>query len=907
ALDFDPRLSWYTLETEHFSVHFSSPGRPDDDRTALAQEVADICEEVRATVTPVANWAPRSRVQVVIADFYDYLNGWAAPFPDNTITIIPTPPGRDLGRGDDWLRALILHEYSHIIEMDRVRGLAAGLRTVFGRIILPNALAPAWLHEGYAIYNETRFSSGGRLRSTEYDMMARAAADAGRLLPVDRCGSYELQRYPGGSAPYLYGSWLHRYAAGETDPDVWERYNRDRSAGLPYFENWHARRVLGRSIYQLWKGTGQELTRHASALSRQLGQTTRLNQLTREGYWTSSPLWSRSGAEVYYLSRTGREYPAIKALDTTNNTTGILARGRFSGSLSLSPDGRELALTRLGIARNYYETEDIFALDLGRGSVRQITRGERARDPDFAPDTSLLVYVARRNGRSSLRLLDLATGSSTALAEPDDRTSFHGPRFSPSGKWIAVGISRPDGSTDVELVDRRTGWTVPVTDDRACDLDPCWSRTGRYLFFVSDRSGVFNLYAYQVASGKTLRCTNVPYGVFQPAVSPDNRRIALTSFSADGYDLSVMELDAQQWHEAEPFVDTLPGSEPEPALVPSELYYYNPFPAIWPKFWLPWAAFGGSAWELGAFTMGWDALQFHRYWLTAGARQDSRRPFLAAAYEFRRMRPALSLSLDLDPRVQICSLGNHLAFLGTRSGSWLSVACRFRRDSAVRARAGLNWTYSNALAYRFNVAPTEGRVCGLYADGIKKGVLSEQDRVRLVGWWTEYLGRPPGLWSLRCRLAVGNSFTDSAARAAFFLGDGAGLLSVRGYPEDTLGGRTVAAGGLQFRLPLAWVERGLGTGPLFLRNLSTALFAEAGLLCTGYAPSVSELARTRVGAGAELRTDLLLGHFVPVSLTSGIGFGLNPFWSYRGYVGLQTALPGGLMGNRPDDPLPAPN
>ncbi len=907
ALDFDPRLSWYTLETDHFAVHFSSPSRLDDDRTALAQEVADICEEVYTAVTPVAGWAPRSRVQVIIADFYDYLNGWAAPFPDNTITVIPTPPGRDLGRSNNWLRNLILHEYSHVVAMDRVRGLAAGLRSVFGRVILPNALAPAWLHEGYATYNETRFSSGGRLRSTEYDMMARAAADVGRLLPVDRCGSYELQRYPGGNAPYLYGSWLHRYGAGQTDPDVWERYNRSRSAGLPYFENWHARRTFGRAIYRLWDETQQELKRHASAVSSRLGKTTRLKQLTDEGNLTSSPLWSRSGKELYYLSRTGREYPAIRVLDTATNTTRELARGRFAGNLSLSSDGRELAFARMDVVRNYYETEDIFALDLRRGTVRQLTQGERARDPDFAPDTSLLVYVARRNGRSSLRLLDLTTGLTTTLAEPDDRTSFHSPRFSPSGKWIAVGIGRPDGSTDIELVDRRTGWTVPVTDDRACDLDPCWSRTGRYLFFVSDRSGVFNLYAYQVASGKTMQCTNVPYGVFQPAISPDNRRIALASFSADGYDLSVMELDVRQWHEAEPFVDTLPESEPEPAPASSELYYYNPFPTAWPKFWLPWATSGGSTWELGAFTLGWDALQFHRYWLTVGARQDNWRPFLAAAYELRRLRPALSFSFDLDQQVQTCSLGSHLAFLGTRSGSWLNFACQFRRDSTVRARAGLNWTFSNALAYRFNVAPTEGRVCGLYADGTRRGVLSEQDRVRLVGWWSEYLGRPPGTWSLRYRLAVGTSLADSAARAAFFLSEGPGLLSVRGYGPDTIGGTTVATSGLEFRLPLAWVERGLGTGPLFLRNLNTALFAEAGIGLAGYTPTVPELSGSRVGAGVELRADLFIGHFIPVSLTSGIGFGLNPFWSYRGYVRLVTALPGGPLGDGRFGPVLASN
>ena len=112
-------------------------------------------------------------------------------------------PGPSRTNFDDWLRDLILHEYSHIVQIDQVRGLPRALSYVFGRVMLPNALAPSWLDEGYAVYNETRFSNFGRLRSAEYDMVARVAADSGRLLPVDRCGGYELQRFPGGDAPYL--------------------------------------------------------------------------------------------------------------------------------------------------------------------------------------------------------------------------------------------------------------------------------------------------------------------------------------------------------------------------------------------------------------------------------------------------------------------------------------------------------------------------------------------------------------------------------------------------------------------------------------------------------------------------------------------------------------------------------
>jgi Tol biopolymer transport system component len=909
SISIDPRLSWYTVEAEHFDVHFSCRGRPDSSSIWLAREVAGIAEQVHATIAPIAGWTPEDRTQIVIADFYDYFNGWAAPFPKNTITLIPTPPAGSKSNEGDWLRLLLLHEYTHILQTDRVAGIPAALRKVFGRISMPNALAPSWLNEGYAVYNETRFSSFGRLRSAEYDMTARAAADSNRLLPPDRCGTYELQRYPAGSAPYLYGSWLHAAEATRLDSAVWDRYNRSRSTGLPFFENSHARRTLGRSIYRAWTETGESLVAMATrtAAEVRMRPLTPLRQVTHEGFWTSSPLWSRSANRLYYISQTGREYPGIKMLDTTSGRTTVLHRGLVTGNLSLSPDGRSLAFSQLDVVANSYEQTEIYSLDLASRQVRQLTRNQRARDPDFASDTSLLVFVANGGGHNDLKLLDLATGRVTRLTETEDHAGYHGPRFSPSGKWIAVGVNRPGGLADIELVDRSTGWTIPVTHDRANDLSPTWSRTGKVLYFVSDRTGIFNLYAYQLATGRTFQVTNVQYGVFEPAVSPDNRRIAVAGFSASGYDIAVTNLRAAEWLPAPEFPDTLPGDMTELSdnskRVPSrtQLYFYNPFPSLLPAFWLPWAALSADATlpDLGAFTLGWDVLQFHQYQLAAGYRPGRSSPFLTAAYTLRRYRPVISVAADLDLQRQEGSINLALPFVATRRSSWLDLGVAASHDPLLDVRADLDWTHSSAHQYRFNVAPVEGRVIGLHSDVQSRLMLSERDLTRLVGYWYQYLGAPPRTWSLRTKLVLGTAF-EAAATDAFVIADEPGLLGVRGYARPSGPARSIFTAGLQFRTPLWWVERGLGTGPLFLQNLNAAAFADAGLTSDwpGEPLDASALFReTRVGVGTELRVDLIVAHLLPVSVSAGCGFGVNPLWSYRPYFGVSSSMLADILGS----------
>ena len=923
GINLDPRLNWYTIESDHFDVHFSSRGRPDSSGTELAREVADICEEVHATLTPAVGWAPRARTQIIIADFYDYFNGWAAPFPNNVITVIPTPPAGSKSNEGDWLRTLILHEYSHILQIDRVAGAPEALRKVFGRVIMPNALAPAWLNEGYAVYNETRFTDFGRLRGAEYDMMARAAADSGKLLPIDRCGNYELRRFPGGDAPYLYGSLLHGHVAAKGDSSIWDRYNRSRSSGLPFFENLQARRTLGRSIYDLWNETQVSLIAGAARTAGRVSETpvTQLRQLTLEGFWTGSALWSRYGTRLYYISETGKEYPSIRMVDTATGKTTVLHRGLVTGNLSLSPDGRLLAFAELNLDGNYYEHTDIFAFDLAYGGVRQLTRGRRARDPDFAADTSLLVFVSNDKGQNNLNLLDLSTGEIAALTETEDHTAYHGPRFSPGGKWIAVGVNRPGGYADIELVDRRTGWTIPVTHDRANDLSPAWSRTGKYLFFVSDRTGIFNLYAYQLATGETFQVTNVLYGVFEPSVSLDNRRIALTNFSASGYDIAAIDLRAADWRPATEFNDTLPndardmtelsdgglspnGDRPQN---PAHLYYYNPFPGVLPAFWLPWLSpyWGG---ELGAFTLGWDALQFHQYQLAGGYRFGRSSPFLAVAYTLRRWYPVISAAADLDLHAQAGNVNVELPFLATRHSNWLDLGVTATRglspngdctQGLVTARADLDWTYADAHQYRFDVAPVEGRVIGLHADAQSRSLLSDRDLTRVLGYWVQYLGNPPRTWSLRSKLVLGSAFGE-AAHDAFVLGNEPSLLGVRGYAKESGPARIVLAAGLQFRTPLWWVERGIGTGPLFLQNINAAVFTDLGTAWdTIRIEDNSFMSRARVGVGAELRADLIVSHLLPASVYAGCGFGLNPFWSYRVYFGLSSAMLSGILNSQP--------
>src|SRR6185312_11125754 len=92
---------------------------------------------------------------------------------------------------------------------------------------------------------------------------------------------------------------------------------------------------------------------------------------------------------------------------------------------------------------------------------------------------------------------------------------------------------------------------------------PSFTRDGRWLLFHSDRTGVMNVYAYDLASHALKQVTNVITGAFQPDVSPDGKTLAYLGYTHEGYDVFAMPFDEAQFLDAPPYADDRPSPPPE--------------------------------------------------------------------------------------------------------------------------------------------------------------------------------------------------------------------------------------------------------------------------------------------------------------------------------------------------------
>ena len=105
------------------------------------------------------------------------------------------------------------------------------------------------------------------------------------------------------------------------------------------------------------------------------------------------------------------------------------------------------------------------------------------------------------------------------------------PRPSPDGKWVlfsqtAYDVEKNKGNTDLAVVEIEGQTYKRLTFGPAYDGNGRWSTDGRWIFFLSSRSGSMQVWRMPVGVGEAGQVTDLPVDVEGFELSPDGERIA---------------------------------------------------------------------------------------------------------------------------------------------------------------------------------------------------------------------------------------------------------------------------------------------------------------------------------------------------------------------------------------------
>jgi hypothetical protein len=643
------------IDTPHFRVHYA-PGLE-----TLARRAGTRAEEAYAAIAEVLVRPPRGRIDVLVADNVDYSNGFATPFPRNRVVLYAHPPVDDptLAFYDDWMQLVITHELTHIFHLDYARGLPRIPRYVFGRLPLgfPETTTTDWAKEGLATYLESRLTRAGRVRATVHEMQLRTAVLEGRFFSIDRA-SGDPASWPGGSTQYVYGSMFMQYLS---------EHHGERAAGefvrryggyvVPFLNDRAARAAYGVSFSRAWREWRASLeTRYRAEADslRRIG-VTEPEVLTRAGRRAEFPRWSPDGRWIAYAAQTGREEAQQRLVDA-DGTERVIASRTTLAPASWAADGRSLVTSMIDLRDPYRAYSDLYRVSVDGGRER-MTDGARLLQPDVARDGRIVAL--RAGGGTTVPVLVDAPGTAPRdLVPPSLDVQWAYPRWSPDGTRIAISRWRQGGFYDVVVLDAAGRVLAEATSDRAVDTGPAWSPDGRWVLFSSDRTGIANLYAYEVSSGRLMQVTNVLTGAFQPDVSPDGRWIAFQYYRSDGYHVARIPFAPDAWRPAPPVrPQVAPARElPDPGRAASgPAHAYSPLRSVLPAYWEPLLtssdAFGTA---VGVALSGHDVVERHLWGASGAVYPRDGRFEGGAAYIFRGLRnPALGASVFQDWSVRL--------------------------------------------------------------------------------------------------------------------------------------------------------------------------------------------------------------------------------------------------------------
>ncbi|HET9209511.1 MAG TPA: protease, partial [Thermoanaerobaculia bacterium] len=197
----------------------------------------------------------------------------------------------------------------------------------------------------------------------------------------------------------------------------------------------------------------------------------------------------------------------------------------FLTAAQLSPDGGRIVLTARG---------QVFVVPAKEGRIVEVTRkpGVRYREARFLPDGKSVValsdetgevefwkfpangigapeqltsdakvlrwegvpspdgrWLAHHDKNQQLWLLDLKSRKQKRIAVSTAAFGeFQDLAWSPDSRWLAWAVPESNSFTRIYLYQVETGKTVPVTSNRYNSASPAWSRDGKWLYFLSDRS-----------------------------------------------------------------------------------------------------------------------------------------------------------------------------------------------------------------------------------------------------------------------------------------------------------------------------------------------------------------------------------------------------------------------------------
>jgi len=538
------------IQTEHFEIYYYPA-----ERTA-ALDAARMAERWYARLSRILHHQFQGRKPIILyasqSDFQQTNTSGGEEVPEGVVAFTEPFKHRMVipftGSYADF-EHVMGHEMVHQFQFDVFsRGRIGGVQT------LANVNPPLWFMEGMAEY----LSLGPIDNHTA--MWLRDASLEGHLPTLQQLTYEEV-------FPYYFGHAMWAFIGEKWGDEAIGQILQASVSGGGVEGSF--KRTLGVTLDDLvsqWRDAVQttylpQLADHYRA--RRIAQPL-LTQKRSEGTLHLAPALTPDGRQIAYFSEKNSFFVDLYLADAeTGKVLRRLVKSTLSSNYeslrfinsagSFSPDGRYFA-----IAAKRKDRDDLVILDVQKDEeVRRIPLPLNGlTTPSWSPDGKQLVFTGYDGGVTDLFVVN-ADGSKLHRLTNDKYADLQ-PSWGPDGKTIAFATDRGPatdfdtltfGNLRIALFHLDKG-TIDVLGhmDQGKNINPAWAPDGRSLAFVSDRSGISNIFLYDFGDANIYQLTDMYTGVsgitpYSPCLSwaHEADRLAFAYYEEDEYNVYAVD------------------------------------------------------------------------------------------------------------------------------------------------------------------------------------------------------------------------------------------------------------------------------------------------------------------------------------------------------------------------------
>lgn len=569
-----PDLEWYSIETEHFVIHYpQSKNKEDNDHYLTAEwtakKSAKFADEMWARECAAFNYYIQEKVHIVILNQSDDLEGFTIP-PWDWIEISANPGSdfyRQRGRMD-WLPDVLAHEFAHVVSLKAQMTHAEGTQGVQigmlysdglhdaesgGEMFISENASEFWVEGGAEYWSD---ESGYNWWTPSRDMHVRTTILEDRQLSWIEW-QYQNQSWTWNDPEryyqqgYSFGLYLrHRFGH--------ETYQK---LGLENAKSWRPEwndvfmKVLGvdgETLYNDWLATMKDTYGKQYAEVKAEGETVgrELSGVAHDWEYTD-PAGRDKFMDLRWKRKKGVTGPDLAKIAREQ---AKLASGQYQMSPRISDDGKWYGYSNRGAVFVSPMSERGFTAFDGTGSVDAGTTEAVARNTqmipagfmdawDFIPGQDALVVTGSEHSVPSAA--EQVTGIRLETDGYDWKQLYVAPiltgtetegnlTYTGHKERKVMGRGVPQSAADYKQ------WKAIPNTFRG--MEPVVSPDGQRVAYFEYTDGTLNLVTIKLDGTEKTYLTHFDDGTWMQRAdwSPDGKQIVVGIFRNDQQDLYVM-------------------------------------------------------------------------------------------------------------------------------------------------------------------------------------------------------------------------------------------------------------------------------------------------------------------------------------------------------------------------------